>query len=289
MNTPSPARSQLRAHRALQAARSPSPLPAPPRRLRQARRHLARKLLGPLRLNATLPAAAVLAAVFLALGACQPGAPELETRTFGLQHLDGPTAEVLLMPYVYHDREANPGMMTASDQAVTVRETPDNLERIARVLDELDQAPPDVLLRFQVIEADGPGEPDPRIADVEAELRALFRFEGYRLVGEAVVTPGSGQRFSTGLLGSEGEWRLTGGSSPRLLTQGETPPGPPTATGRGTIRLDDVTLWSNPNTVALRTSVTVRPGQTLVVGSTRAPEGRAGAIILTVRAEVREP
>jgi len=231
--------------------------------------------------------ALALAALLPALGACQPGTPELETRTFSLENMDGATAEILLMPYIYYDRESNPGIMTAADQAVTVRETPDNLDRIARVLEELDQEPPEVLLRFQVIEADGPGEPDPRIADVEAELRAIFSFEGYRLMGEAVVVTGSGQRFSTGLLGSEGEWRLTGGSVAQLVT-GPGPSTRPAPPGRGTIRLDNVTLWSTPSNQALQTSVTIRPGQTLVVGSARAPEGQAGAIILTVRAEVRE-
>jgi hypothetical protein len=278
MNTPNQLRSRFRIRSAPTAAQSPAPRLERTRLIRTSSLQVARKL----------RFAIVLAAVIPALGACQPGIPELETRTFSLEHMDGPTAEILLMPYIYHDRESNPGMMTATERAVTVRETPDNLDRIARVLADLDQEPPEVLLRFQLIAANGPGEPDPRIADVEAELRALFRFEGYRLIGEAVVTPGSGRRFSTGILGSERDWSLTGGSLAQIVTTGPVPPVPPAPPGRGTIRLDDITLWSTPNHQALRTSVTIRPGQTLVVGSARAPEGQAGAIILTVRAEVRE-
>lgn len=231
--------------------------------------------------------------ILVAASACQRAAPQLETRTFGLEHLDGGTAEVLLWPYVYDDREVNPGMMTASDRAVTVRETEDNLERIARVLEELDQAPPEIRLHFQVIEANGAGEPDPAIAHVEAELRRIFRFEGYRLVGEAVLAPTGGGRFSATLVGHDddsGDWRITGGRFPdQPRAYGEAAPEPGSSGGRRGIRLDGVTLWTDESGVVLETSVNVRPGQTLVLGSARSPDGRSGAVILTVRAEVVDP
>lgn len=235
----------------------------------------------------------ILPLVTATVAACQPGAPELDTRTFGLQHLDGGTAEVILMPYVYTDRETSPGMMTAAAGAVTIRETPDNLARIERVLEEMDRAAPEVLLRFQVIEANGPGEPDPAIADVEAELRELFRFEGYRLVGEAVVSPGQSGSFQTSVLGADDGWRIVGnrveGGTRVGSFAGGDRPGSSSAGRR--IRLDDIMLLreSGLGEVALRSSVTVRPGQTLVLGSAR-PEGEGrGAIILTVHAEVANP
>ncbi len=56
------------------------------------------------------------------------------------------------------------------------------------MLAEYDVPTPLVRLVFQIIEADGDATADPRVAEVETELRKLFRYEGYRLVAEAVVS-----------------------------------------------------------------------------------------------------
>ncbi len=121
------------------------------------------------------------------LAACS-GEPTLDTRTFPLQYLEPSTARGLIEPYVYGDRPDHPGMLSFTSSTMTVRETTDNLDRIARVLAEYDVPTPLVRLVFQIIEADGDATADPRIAAVETELRKLFRYEGYRLVAEAVVS-----------------------------------------------------------------------------------------------------
>ena len=84
---------------------------------------------------------------------CDMG-PRLETRTFRLAYLRSYEASELIDPYVYGARERHPGAVSVIEGAITVRETRDNLEQIARVLAEFDQPRPDIRLHFQLIEAD---------------------------------------------------------------------------------------------------------------------------------------
>jgi hypothetical protein len=167
--------------------------------------------------------------------------------------------------------------MSMTENTVTVRETPDNLEQIARVLAEFDVPSPWVRLHFQLIEADGSGPADPRIADIETELRKLFRYEGYRLAAEAVVSGtarsvieqsiGGDVRQGTGYVLDVdiGEVRLIGES--------------------GYVALN-VHLRS-PYGGGLGTRVNARTGQTLVIGNARLREG-SGTMILAVRPELAD-
>lgn len=124
----------------------------------------------------------------VASGSCGvDGGPQLETRTFEVLHIEDWVAEALVEPYVYVDREGAPGLVSVVDGRLTVRETRDNLARIEELLREYDRPKPVVRLTFQIIEANGGTETDPAIADVEAALRRLFRFDGYRLLGEVMV------------------------------------------------------------------------------------------------------
>jgi len=210
------------------------------------------------------PILAVLAMIPL-LAACRDGA-QLETRTFPLQHMEPYEASSLIDPYVYGDREGAPGAWSGTERAITVRETRDNLEQIARVLEQYDVERPDVRLHFQLIQADGFTEHDPRIAAVEEELRSLFQFEGYRLVGEGFGAATDGSAVEQGL-GADHAVEANIG-----LGRG------------GTIRLDNVHLYSYEGEDRLSTTVNIRAGQTLVLGSA----SRAGGdvtLLLTVRAE----
>jgi len=217
----------------------------------------------------------------LLLGACDGfGGPKLDVQTFNLEHRAGYEAAELIEPYVFADRTENPGTMSATEDAITVRETRDNLEKISRVLTEFDQPIPGVRLYFQLIEADSFQDEDPAIANVVQELRSLFRFEGYRLMGEAMVPVAGGSRdrqsFSQRFLGVDHP--ITVEAETRVLRS-------------GVVRLDPVVLldpWEN----LMTTTVNVTPGQTIVIGGTQVRyqvEGRRGespVVILTVRAEV---
>ncbi len=148
-------------------------------------------------------------ALSLLIAACEM-TPDLETRTFAVQHLQPHEVGDLIDPYVYGEREGAPGALSVIEGAVTIRETADNLAQIERVLAQFDQARPDVRLHFQLIEADGFTESDPRIAQVEDQLRRLFPFQGYRLAGEATVTATDVTEFEQGLRASDGLFLIRG-------------------------------------------------------------------------------
>jgi hypothetical protein len=214
--------------------------------------------------------APTVACVVLLVAGCQR-APRLETRTFAVHNLAPHQVEALVAPYVYTDRPENPGMMSTSDRALTVRETPDNLDKIQRVLADFDAARPDVRLRFQVIEADGFTDKDPAIADVETELRKLFQFAGYRLAAEATLTATDGSDINQTLSGSDGQYQVTGDVGWQ---------------SGGTTQLH-VRLWRGHGEVLLETTVNVRPGQTLVLG-TSPKKGSTATLLLTLHAEPAE-
>ena len=202
------------------------------------------------------------------LAACDLG-PELEVRTFQLENLRGYEAASLIEPYVYTERRGTPGYMSTIEGAITVRETTDNLEQISRVLADFDLPRADTRLHFQLIEADGFTDSDPKIAAVESELRKIFQFRGYRLAGEAFVVATDGSSISQGLQASDGLYQISG-----ELHQ----------VGPGSIRLEAIRLWSESSGQGLETTVNIRPGQTLVLGSSP-KEGSTATLLLTVRAE----
>lgn len=218
----------------------------------------------------------LLALAALSGAACDAG-PQLDTRTFEVRYLAPYQVEMLIAPYVFTEREGNPGMMSPAEGAVTVRETPDNLDKIARVLSEYDRPKPTVMLTFQIIEADGPGGSDPAIADVEQELRRLFRFEGYDLVAETQVAAIQGTGIRQ-LVGDEG------GESQFMIQTGVTEV---RAGDESTTLTLDVGLTANRAGTILETSVTIPAGHSVVLGTGKTPDFD-GALILVVRAEVVE-
>jgi hypothetical protein len=209
----------------------------------------------------------------LLLAACS-AAPDLETRTFTVQHLRPDDAATMIEPYVYDQREGAPGRITYTEQTLTVRETADNLDRIAAVLAEYDKAKPWVRLHFQIIEADGARTTDPRIAEVEAELRKLFRFTGYRLLSEAVVS-GTARSSVSQQVGEQPGFSI-GVDIMDVRSINDT----------GIVAMN-VQLRTNEGT-GLGSQINAREGQTVVLGNTQVGMGpqRRSTVILTVRPEL---
>lgn len=207
--------------------------------------------------------------ILLAAAGCSRQA-ELDTRTFALDHIESWEAAALIEPYVYRDREDAPGTFSEAPGVITVRETEDNLEKIARVLEEYDRARPDMQLHFQLIEADGAERTDPAIADVEAELRRLFRYEGYRLMGEAFArTTSEGGEFMQEFMGTSPPYRVMAEVTSRSADE---------------VFLRELILQDDRGRQRFVTSVRIRVGQTLVLGSAEKEDGQS-TVILTVRAE----
>ncbi|HSU12979.1 hypothetical protein [Longimicrobium sp.] len=201
-----------------------------------------------------------LAAALLALAACDRERG-MQVRTYELHRLTYKQAESLLTPYI---REA--GMISGQDRLLTVREKPDRLDSIAKILRRFDGAPQSVVLHFQVIEAGDFAGTDSAVAAVAAPLREMLRYRGYRLLREVTVPATAGQPFShTGAnLRIEGE------------VQQVTPAPDASVTLKVAVRADSASVEA---------AVSGAPGQTLVLGSGDR-QGGSGALIVAVRPEL---
>lgn len=212
------------------------------------------------------------AVVAAATGLVACGGDELDTRTFELRHMETREAQQLIGPYVYAEREGAPGTISAAGSAITVRETPENLERIGNVLERLDRPRPLVTLHFQIIRADGARGSDPAIAEVERELRRLFRFEGYELVAETRVGVRENAAVRQVARGGGEEYLIEGGVLD--VRYGE----------EGVALTVEVQLSTEEVGRALMTQITIPVGHAVVLGT--AETASSGALILVVRAEV---
>jgi len=203
------------------------------------------------------------------LAACGGSNPRLETRTFALRYLNAGEARELVDPYVYHDRRAGAaGALSVTNGALTVRETPDNLERIARMLAQFDRPRPLVRLTFHLIQADGAAASDPAIADVEAALRKLFRFRGYRLVEEGVFSATEGGNVTQQL----------GGAGYVIAAEIQR------VSGSGDSAIVNLSVHLRGRDVQFGTEVGVPVGRTAVLGNVG--EDPRGTLILTVKPEL---
>jgi hypothetical protein len=196
---------------------------------------------------------------------------DLDVRTFQLEYIEPDAALRIIDPYVFGDRG---GAISTDGQtgAITVRETPEMLSRIEQVLSDYDKPDPSVKLHFRIIEANG-GQTDPGLEDItEALPKEVFSFEGFRLVGETVMT---------GIEWSEVAQRVAAGDRTFYIRGGI---GEVRAAGdSGTVKLE-VGLHADDGLV-FQTGVNARLGQTLILGSAQ-PNPNSGALILVVQADV---
>ena len=213
----------------------------------------------------------MMALAVLAATAAGCGNGELDTRTFRLEYIRAGEARQLILPYVYTDREGAPGALEVSGPGITVRETPDNLAKIERMLEQFDVPQPLTMLHFQIIRANGAAAADPEIAEVERELRRLFRFDGYELLAETQMAANEGALIRQMVSGGGQEFLIEGGVI-------EVRPGRETATVTLEVRLS-----TDGAGEALRTQVTAPLGHAVVLGTVQTRS--SGALILVVRAE----
>jgi hypothetical protein len=200
---------------------------------------------------------------------------DVPLRTFALEHVDAPAVLDGIRSELEPDelrstrisvRADDPRVLTVAGEAAT-------LERVAEVIARLDRPQGSVLLRFQVIEANGFPTPDPAIAEVEAVLRELFRFQGYRLAAEALV-----------------QAQAPGWVRQQLRSVGDEPMQITANVQRVSGHADDGAVSLDIEFTArgeelLTTSLTVPSGKTAVVGS--AQGSTRTTLILVVRPEIQ--
>src|SRR5688572_279900 len=211
----------------------------------------------------------VLAAVALGIIVNCAGSDDgMETRRIMLTHISAGDAHMAIEPY-FGDAKVMV-RQTDAPSALTISGSREKVEQIAQLLKQLDQPPPKVQLRFQIVEADGFTTRDSAIADVEAALRELFRFRGYRLATEAMISGQAGNVLEqTVLLRDQIPVTLTV-EVPSIRRTGDA------------AAVEMRIMMSVGNTKALTTAVTVPNGQTVVLGSAR-PLPNIGTLILVVR------
>jgi len=210
--------------------------------------------------------------IVVAIAAGCSGGPQLETRTFEVKYLEMNRAHALVEPYVFMDREKNPGNMTVSGNILTVRESADNLTRIAVVLEEFDKKQPEITLHIDVIEANGGGV-DPQIADIQVELSGLFKFDGYTRAAGGVLMATEDTYVAQTMGVSGGAYRFEARLGRLTEDEGEW------------LLFADLRL-SRYGTDLLNTSAIIRNGQTTLVGTTL--DGDVKAVILAVRPVIKE-
>lgn len=201
-----------------------------------------------------------------ALVAACGGTPILDTRTFQLKYLRASQAQDIVSPYVFADRPNAKGAMSTSTSTITVRETRDNLDKIARVLAQYDVPRPLVRLTFHLIQADGATTTDPAIADVEPTLRKLFRFRGYRLVQEGIFSAMEGGEVNQSMSG----YAFISGIG--------------RVSGVGDSAFVDLRVRLRGRDLDFDTQVVVPAGKTAVLGNVG--EDPRGTLILTVKPEL---
>jgi len=217
--------------------------------------------------------AVTLAAVTVACGSGQ----RLETRTFEIRHLPAGIAGGMIGPYVDRQRPSAPGDMNVIGNVITVRETADNLDRIGRVLAQFDRPQPGVRLTFKLIEADGVAVRDTSIADVEAALRSLFRFRGYRLITYAVMSGVQGAEASQTLSGPGARYLLETRVH-RVVGAGDS------ASVEMRVRLL-ATRTNGPGDARFETDVRLPIGKTAVLGNVQG-DARQPTLILAVQPQL---
>jgi len=210
----------------------------------------------------------------LLIAACSGSSAKLDTRTFPLRYLSPNEALELVAPYLLNGtvsarRDQNsPSAMGATKAAITVRETRDNLERIARMLAQFDVPRPLVRLTFHLIQADGAATSDSAIADVEAVLRKLFRFRGYRMVQEGIFSATEGGNVTQQL----------GGAGYLIAAEIQR------VSGSGDSAIVQLSVHLRGRDVQFGTQVGVPVGKTAVLGNVG--EDPRGTLILTVKPEL---
>ena len=231
--------------------------------------------------HASIVACALLASGSTVSSLAAQSVTPVTVRTFMLQRLTQQQAAELLAPYVSFG--LGEGVFTAGTgvRGVTVKGTRETLIRADSLLRANDRPARTIRLRFQLIAAsDSALARDPAIADVDAALRGLFPFKGYRLLSDGMVFTVEGTPvFSLSVKGDEGERYEISGQM-RALNSG----------AGGEIADLDVTLrrpgveGAFAGASILSTRLNAPLGKAVVLGS-GAGQGNTRTMILVVRPE----
>ena len=224
------------------------------------------------------------------------GAQEVDTKTVELHHLKPKEAVKLLVPYV---KAKDGGVFDVGDNIsiITMRDTPENIARMERVLAKYDHSPATIRLVFQLIEADtGPrfatvGN-DGRVSiDLDSTLRSVLKFPSYRLLAQGVASVGEFADVHQQLPTRDSQWVYSLSANVGAIHVSDSGGGESGRTGTsagGATSVSMVHLYvrlDRQGSGIIETGLDVPLGHMVVLG-TAATRSSGAALILTVKPEL---
>ena len=237
----------------------------------------------------------------LSIAAGSLAAQEVDTKTVELHHLKPKEAVKLLSPYV---RSKNGGVFDVGDNIsiITMRDTPENIARMERVLAKYDHTPATIRLVFQLIEADtGPrfatvGN-DGRVSiDLDSTLRSVLKFPSYRLLAQGVASVGEFADVHQQLPTRDSQWVYSLSANVGAIHISDAPSaesgrtsagagGPIVASASGVSMVHLYVRLERQGSGIIETGLDVPLGHMVVLG-TAATRSSGAALILTVKPEL---
>lgn len=210
----------------------------------------------------------------------KPRGAGMDVRQYTLQTISTREAVSLLTPFVPFDNGG--GVWASSSSVITVVGVKRTLAVADSVLKSYDHAPATLVFRFMLIVATDSAVKDPRIGEVDSELRRLLKFSGYRRLAEATTVVSEEMGFMTTASSSDlGEFTIAG--TVKTVVNGRV--GIMIELRGGTTGMMMGVPMSPNVRQLLSTSLTVPLGQTVVLGTAAGDKG-VQALILTVRPEL---
>jgi hypothetical protein len=231
----------------------------------------------------------VIEKTLLRVAAHQPS-DTLMIKTLPLQYLSNADAAKLISPYMPLFGTAGVYEAGSAVHAITVRAPAVVLARVDSLLKANDRAPVTVTLRLQVIAASDSAVRDASISELDAELRNLFRFSGYRLLSQNSVSVNDGSMFSATMRGPNGDQLTVTGDVTGVRRDGSKSVELHVSLSHNARQSEMVNGAVQTGTLhqqLLQTGLSIPIGQTVVVGSAMTT-GSTPAIILTVRPELAQ-
>lgn len=211
---------------------------------------------------------------------------ETVSRVFTLQHLTVAEATTAIQPLL-----SDEGSLTLqpSRSRITVQDSPEVIDRVVDVIEQLDRLPNRFRVRVELLEG-GAERPFGAANDVEAteRLRMMFKFPSYRSLGSAVLE---------GDLGSDTQASLGSDYQVSFLAQipphsPDSPWGAPDPGDR--IQLRGLTLerlrsgagGEQLSQEFLRTNILLSPNQVVYIGAGSSENSESGLVLIV---QVQEP
>jgi len=227
---------------------------------------------------------AVIVLVLVALTAA--AAVETVSRVFTLRYLSVAEATTAVQPLL-----SGEGSLTLqpSRARITVQDFPEVIDRVVKVIDQLDRPPDRYRVRIELLEG-GAERPFGAANEVEAtdRLRKMFKFPSYRSLGSAVLE---------GELGGDTQASLGAGFQISFVAQlpphsSESPWGAPDPGDRIQLRsltLERIKVGADGAQLSqqfLRTHVLLSPNQKVYIGAGNSEDPESGLVLIV---QLQEP